>query len=533
MAVDHDAIVALGRDPVRDDAPVGDPVRYDEAFEELQAQLDRIGSLSGEQPEWGQVVTLATDILKNKSKDLLVVTYLGLGLFEQDGYRGLRAGLCCYTEFLKTFWEGCFPKVKPPHGRYNAIQYLIDKLLVQIELKGGECKRMPGAGEKEAVHQCAEQFDSFVEALDAAFKDMPDSPNPLPLKRAFKALATKVGPLVSEQPAQPAAPPAQPGAAAPPAAATAAPAPAAAPLGAAVPDSFATPTAAVQAVIKVAKYLMAQNDKDPRPYALARAAHFGGVLQAPKDRLLPAPANPQRRQFFETAAGGGNFPELLTQAEGQFVVTPLWLDMQRFVATALKGMGPMYAAAHHIVVFETLALVSRLPDLLEVTFKDGAGFADGATKAWIGEMQSEFGGGGGGGSAAAGDALGEAVAEARKLLTESKQADALQRLTRAADGSSSRRQQFRAQLALAGFCADMNKPNLATPILEGLESIIAEYAVVQWEPELAAEVYQKQYECLKKALPKPTPDQQGRMNDVFAKLCRLNPAAALKLDGAK
>ena len=102
-------ILKLGREPIGEASPVGDPVRYDEVFENLQAQMDRMGSLTGEVVEWKVVVELATEILTGKSKDLLVMTYLALGLFETEGYAGLAAAFETYREFLRNFWEGCFP----------------------------------------------------------------------------------------------------------------------------------------------------------------------------------------------------------------------------------------------------------------------------------------------------------------------------------------------------------------------------------------------------------------------------------------
>ncbi|MBU0641326.1 MAG: type VI secretion system ImpA family N-terminal domain-containing protein, partial [Planctomycetes bacterium] len=202
----HEQIVALGKEPISADHPVGDPIRYDETFEALQAQLDRIGSLTGEEPDWRVVVELASAILKSKSKDLLVMTYLTVGLFEQEGYAGLAAGLEAYREFLSAYWESCFPKVKPPHGRYNAVQYLADRIHPQVELKGGQCRKQPADSEKEAVHNCAAQSEELVKAVGEAFSAMPDSPNLLSLNRAFRALKEKVGPLQVEAPPAEAAP---------------------------------------------------------------------------------------------------------------------------------------------------------------------------------------------------------------------------------------------------------------------------------------------------------------------------------------
>ena len=47
---------------------------------------------------------------------------------------------------------------------------------------------------------------------------------------------------------------------------------------------------------------------------------------------------------------------------------------------------------------------------------------------------------------------------------------------------------------------------------------------------MAAQAVRNLYECLRKAKPKPTPDDVRRNAAVFARLCRLDPTAALKLD---
>ena len=95
-----------------------------------------------------------------------------------------------------------------------------------------------------------------------------------------------------------------------------------------------------------------------------------------------------------------------------------------------------------------------------------------------------------------------------------------------------RGKRFRAQLALAGICVDMNRLALAESLLSGLETTMDQFNVDEWEPDLASEAMARLYECLRKSKPKPTPDDLRRNNAVFARLCRLNPAAALKLDNS-
>ncbi len=516
-------IIALGKDPIRADAPAGDSCRYEDEFTQLSAQIDRIGSIEGKEVEWDVVVSMGAALLKNKSKDLLVMTYYALGTFERDGWKRLPAVLEAYTEFLKNFWDSCFPKLKPPAPRLNAVGFFIDRILPQIEIKGGACRKEPRAAEKEAVHLAAAKADEWAKVVQEKFSSITtDTPNTGPFVRAFKAMQSKVGPLVEDKPAPAAAPAGAEGAGDEGGGPRAA--------GAAGPATFNTPAAAVEQLKAIARYLMAQDSKDARAYRLARIAYFGG-LDLPKDKMIPGIAAPTRTAI-EAQATAGDWQALLTAAEAQFLITPLWLDLQRFVALALGGLGPAYQAAKMAVIFETVALQSRLPGIFDLSFKDGKPFADGATRAWLADARAEIGGGAGSGPATAADKISSAVSEARKLLGDAKPVEAVARLGAEVDGSAARRDQFRAQLALARFCMDMNKPTVAESILDGLEALFPHYRLEEWEPALAAETLMLLYDCHVKNRPRPTPDDVRRRADVFARLCRLNPTAALRIEAA-
>lgn len=536
----YEDIVALGNKPISDDSKFGQPVRYEEVFEQLEAEMEKLGSLSGDQPNWNTVADLGKQILREKSKDMLVMTYLTVALFETDGYAGLRAAFDAYTAFIKNFWEGCYPKVKPPHGRYNAVQYLADRIGPLVEDKGGQIARAPAANEKEAVHQCADAVNAFDDAVTEVFTGQPDTPNLLPLARSIKKLKEKVGPLQEEQPPASESPPQEQAATAEQRADTP---PAQQPQqrpsqlgtggggGAAVPDSFSSTTQAVQSVIKIAKYLIGEDAKDGRGYRLARAVHFGALSGPPKDRVIPAPPKP-RRAHFEKLASDANWQQLLTDAEGQFATTPLWLDMQRYVALAAESLGGPYKGVRDSVAFEAVALFQRLPEVFELSFKDGSGFADGATKAWVEEQAGAMGGGGGASGGGGGDALAKSIGDAKKLMAGAKSDEAVALLAELMQTARGQRERYRAQIGLAGILIDLKKWTLARSLLEDVEQAIVEHELERWEPQLAADATRDLYSCLINANPKakPTPDELQRRADVFARLCRLAPAVAMKLE---
>ena len=80
-----------------------------------------------------------------------------------------------------------------------------------------------------------------------------------------------------------------------------------------------------------------------------------------------------------------------------------------------------------------------------------------------------------------------------------------------------------AKLAISG-----GKPEVARPILEGLLSEADRHQLEDWEPELCAGLLSALFLC-RKATAKPGPDEEQAWAVIFGRLCRLDPAAALRL----
>src|SRR5690606_27160902 len=86
--------------------------------------------------------------------------------------------------------------------------------------------------------------------------------------------------------------------------------------------------------------------------------------------------------------------DLLAHAEGLTGRFLFWLDLQRFVATALDRLGARYEDAQRAVVAEVLVFVGQHPQVLELSFADGTPFVDEATRTWLEEEQGKAGAGG-------------------------------------------------------------------------------------------------------------------------------------------
>ena len=193
MTVLDDAFLSLGSTPVSDDAPAGSSARYEPEYEALEAEVAKLQSMSGEQPDWKQVVAAGTTILQDKSKDLLAASYLTRGLFATDGYAGLAAGLSIIRDMIDTHWDTLFPAAKRMRARANALGWLTGQLGRVVE------GNKPSASDREAV---ARAFEA-IQAIEQASNDKMARHAPAlgDLRRALKAHHD--GLEASAQPAEP------------------------------------------------------------------------------------------------------------------------------------------------------------------------------------------------------------------------------------------------------------------------------------------------------------------------------------------
>ncbi|MFA6412761.1 MAG: type VI secretion system ImpA family N-terminal domain-containing protein, partial [Syntrophales bacterium] len=111
----------LGKTPISEDSPAGQDVRNDPDFEALSREIEKMSSptLSGTM-DWNRVLQLSEDILTNKSKDLLVLSYFSVALLKTAGLRGFALSVKILRESLEAFWEDMFPVKKRMRGRKNA-----------------------------------------------------------------------------------------------------------------------------------------------------------------------------------------------------------------------------------------------------------------------------------------------------------------------------------------------------------------------------------------------------------------------------
>lgn len=510
--------------PIKAGSPAGDDVTYEDDFQRVKMEIDKLESASASIVDYGLVVELSDKILSERSKDLRAAAYLAMGLAKMEGLRGAVQGVVAVNRLTQTFWEDLYPALQRMRARRNALQALSDRLKELV------AAAKPTVDDRDMLEAAAREMKSLQEFVLEKMGE--DAPAVSGLTRAFEEAVRRVASQQQgPQPAQTTAP------------AGNGPAPSSSQPEVAAGD-FRSASEAARMGLRVAAYLQADQETSPAPYKLSRALHWWTLEQLPPSEngatRIPAPAE-QRRIYLTGLLERGEYKLLVQEAEEVLSESPFWFDVQRMLVTACDELGPAYADVADAVLQELWALLQRFPKLAGLSFADGTPFADAATKGWL-ELRLKSVQTGDGAAAAAptsGTAtdqrLAERFEEARARLAKSDLAGALQLMEEGGDGDEAGRDRFRRRLYVATLCMTGGKPSVARPVLEGLDEQVRTHRLDAWEPGLALQVWTHLYRCYESLAGSDKRDKQdfrGRADEVFARICQLDARYALSLSDA-
>jgi type VI secretion system protein ImpA len=107
--LDFDRLVA----PISSESPCGESLRWEPVWDELSSlrktRKDPLDASADKEPEWDKVVSLATEQLATKSKDLLISGWLAEALLRTNGFAGLRDGIKLVRLLCERFWDQIHP----------------------------------------------------------------------------------------------------------------------------------------------------------------------------------------------------------------------------------------------------------------------------------------------------------------------------------------------------------------------------------------------------------------------------------------
>jgi type VI secretion system protein VasJ len=509
------------RQPIRAEAPAGESARDLAEFALVQTEIRKLELPDRPAVDWSQVVSAASLLLGEKSKDLLVAAYLAYALFERDGYAGLAEGLQMLRDLVAGYWDTLYPERARLRGRMGALEWLAERSTLRVE------RSSPSGGESEAAKACVARLDELSELLASKLEG--GVPPFAELRRLLAEAAE-----ASRQPA-PAPGPGDGGRAA------------AAPSAPATVDSAQSLEKALPELKRlmraVGDYLRRSEHGNPLGYRLPRMAAWMSVQQLPPESegrtQIPRPQPADLLERLDQLLASGNFAAALEETEGRFPTSVLWLDLQRAAWTALDRQGAAFRPAAEAVLAEARDLLVRFPALPDLRFADGTPLADDATRAWIEErvLAAPAGGGAPAGradAAAGGEEFEAARTAARELAGQKRLGEAVAILERGATHAGGLPERATWELEIARLCMDAGLLDAAQARLEGFDEALRRSSAEDWEPGLCTEVIRLILQCRQRtSANRNQPEEVERSRVLLSRLCRLDVAAAVEFAGRK
>ena len=481
----------IGKQPISTDKPCGSDVRYDPAFEELQAEVDKLSSpATAGTINWEKVCRFSTDILMNKSKDLLVAGYLSVALTHTRRNDGFAVGLKVYLDLLERFWEDLYPQKVRMRGRIRSIEWWLEK--TEATFKQGKKLSFP----PEQLHLIKENLNRLDNFLN---EHLENSPSLNPIKDYFNELAENPEEAIETKPSTDSF---QEPVKEQSTASTASTGTTSGSQNETVSQSNAGKTLKEGLeIINAASYSLWLRDMSaPHIYRLARTAAWHATNELPsstngRTQIVP-PELLDKSLLLDTRENSD--PEaLLKTAEPRLSQFIFWLDINRLAAEALSRMGSRFEKAHDVVCEETAFFLHRLPGLEELSFADGTPFATPDTKQWLKSIAFQ----GNRQAASASDSsdkpceedietsINKNIGEMQNLVCKGKLADAMEMAQQKLHNSSSHREKLLWRLALSKMLIEIGKSKLALPHLEQALKDIDRHWLEEYDPDLAMRAY--------------------------------------------
>lgn len=579
-------LIDLGPSP-----PDPEKVRNEtQEFIEIDNEIDKLGGLQADQVQWHLIVNSSVLILREKSKDWRVASYLCFALFKRDNYHGLVAGFTVLRDLIDKHWEKSYPYPTKLKERLRELAWLNSQLgRVLPDPHSGLLQPMY----KKAVTQCYDLLTKInalladrigKEAIDGLLEEelnrkltkaereglteaqrkerqqklnLADELFLRQLEKPFQAYQERLAKpelTASEEKKKPA-------------------------------ERTLTFKTLQEDLFNVAVALRRQNIFDPVSYRIARFSAWLFVEEIPNhDKstklfkvagpTINVPRPPKEVGELDELFANGEYVELINQAEETFAKstapprTPYcyWLDAHRLAVQSLEKLkasttnkveAGQATVAKQIIIEELASFLRRLPGIQDLSFynevtNETVAFANDKTKLWIQnavlatdetstKMTSEI----------VVQPWLVVAKQARQFAVDNDFEAGLNLLYEGGRKATSRREQFSWWLEQARFYYDTQHHELAISQLEFLETQVQRFGLEEWEPQLSVEVARLLLLCYNKtakmvndqkkldAMTQPqgsietnkleVPNLSELYRPLYARLCRLDISAALEV----
>jgi type VI secretion system protein VasJ len=481
--------------------------------------------------DWAGIAERASGFL-TRTTDWVLVVATARATVQCDGLSALPHAIDRLTHTVATSWETMHPLPAGSKRRASSLSWFVEGLAEAVNIGGAD-----------STHDDLKSSLEKLSALDEALRPlMEEYPGVRVLRESLKQAIEKAAPVVvtpeAVAPAVIAPPPIESRqpvrVAAPPAPAAEFPPP--------IDDVDAADrvlSKAREALTKVADARQSADGTDALAFRLRRvAAWLRQTTELALDesgRLagLQGPSADDHQHL--RSALDTDHKGVVTVAEQLLERYPLWLDANYLTFLALGRGGPSFRAAADTVRAETLALVQRLPRLLDLEFSDEVPLASPDTRDWLQSELAKLAGAepatvSRSSAPAKEDELAAAERTAGELAAQGQLEESFKVLDDGIRDAPSGRERFRWRLAAGRLAAKNGRVDLAVSVLSGLHREARELRLDMWEPELWAIVLTSMLELGKKGRrERLAPEMLALLPDIEQQLSRLDLMAAVRL----
>jgi len=318
---------------------------------------------------------------------------------------------------------------------------------------------------------------------------------------------------------------------------------------------------AQQRIVEATAYLRENDPTNPVSFLVTRALRMGELYaQSPPPEIsnCEAPSS-EVRQSLRRLAQEGEWTQLLEEAE-QALARPegtAWLDPHRYALTAMASGDVDRSGAATACRSWLRAYLTDFPELANAELGDGTPTANSETRNWLleeitppapepeAEPESEESYESEAyepppppplapfvpeSSAEAAEGPVDPWTQALELVQARQINEAMNLIRHALATASNGRERFQRKLQLTELCLMANRHQVALPLSEDLARLVDEFRLEEWESEqLCARVWAAFYRCLRST--SAGNNAAERLQQVFARLCRLDINQALTLEG--
>ncbi|MTH48783.1 type VI secretion system protein TssA [Intestinirhabdus alba] len=498
-------------EPLSDASPCGDDAGYDDDFERIREEVNRLSGIDTE-----LICTLAEKLLTTVSKDLRAVTFYIWARLHKDGESGLAEGLELLAGILQRYGAQLHPQ--RDRSRKSALEWLgsgrmLDSLSLWPEADVAVMQRIAGA----------------LVLVERAVQQLPEASRPQ-LAALYQALENRLmqsggaESLVPQNSREENAPAASSSPAAP------------------VITAVMSGRDLLDQAKVLAKYLRDRPGGWLAGHHLMKSVRWDTLTELPpldaSGRTRLAPPKPDHRAHLKRLYLQQSWSELLEQTDTLLAqgVNHLWLDIQWYTWQALTRLDADSVRAD-IICRDLRGLLSRLPGLESLAFNDGTPFADEVTMGWIGEKVMDDPG------AWQNETVPVTLPMADEILTlepevlalaDSDGIEAALSWLQARPGLSAPREQWLMRLLMARVAEQYGKNEMALHLLGELDDRATTLTLQQWTPELMFEVKARRLKLMRAKAGRSEADKarlQPELDALLSGLITLDPARAAVLCG--